>query len=74
MFQVLSKNITLRPEQIEELAEGIQKSIVSLTDIDEIIRRTEGDLRTAEALKSQADYSAYDFLNISYIKPSVLKC
>jgi len=55
---VLSKNITLRPEQIDDLAEGIQRSISSLTDIDDIIRRTEGDLRTAETLKDHADNAA----------------
>ncbi|XP_021960938.1 laminin subunit beta-1 isoform X2 [Folsomia candida] len=55
---VLAQNISLKPEQIDELAAGIQESINSLTDIDEIIRLTHGDLRTAETLKNHADKAA----------------
>lgn len=55
----MSKNITLRPEQIDELAEGIRDSIASLTDIDQIIRETHGDLNLAKSLKARADYAAY---------------
>lgn len=58
----MSKNITLRPEQIDELAEGIRNSVSQLTDIERILRETEGDLTLAKALKEQADVVSYVFL------------
>ena len=48
----------MRPEQIDELAEKIRESISTLTDIDEIIRATEDDLRQAERLKQDAEDAA----------------
>lgn len=53
----MNKNITLQPEQIEELAEGIQQSAETLTDIEEILRETHGDLQLAKSMKSRADYA-----------------
>lgn len=57
-FQVMSKSITLRPEQIDELAEGIRNSVATLTDIEQILRETEGDLSQAKSLKERADIAA----------------
>lgn len=57
-FQVMRKSITLRPEQIDELAEGIRNSVATLTDIEQILRETEGDLSQAKSLKEYADIAA----------------
>lgn len=52
---VLSKAISLRPEQITDLARRINDTISSLTNIDAILAETSGDLASAKALKDRAD-------------------
>merc|ERR1712071_409559 len=52
---VLSKGISLRPEQITDLAHRINETISSLTNIDFILSETADDLASANALKDRAD-------------------
>lgn len=52
---VLSKGISLRPEQITDLARRINDTISSLTNIDAILAETSGDLASAKSLKDRAD-------------------
>jgi coxsackievirus/adenovirus receptor len=52
---VLSKGISLQPEQITDLARRINETISSLTNIDAILAETSGDLASAKALKDRAD-------------------
>jgi laminin beta 1 len=52
---VLSKGISLQPEQITDLARRINDTISSLTNIDAILAETSGDLASAKALKDRAD-------------------
>lgn len=48
-------SISLKPEQILELARKINDTIASLTNIDKILAETANDLATAEQLKERAD-------------------
>ncbi|XP_045036688.1 myosin-7B-like [Daphnia magna] len=52
---VLSNGISLRPEQITDLARRINDTISSLTNIVAILSETSGDLASAKALKDRAD-------------------
>ncbi|KZS01568.1 Laminin subunit beta-1, partial [Daphnia magna] len=52
---VLSKGISLRPEQITDLARRNNDTFSSLTSIDAILAETSGDLASAKALKDRAD-------------------
>ncbi|ODN04402.1 Laminin subunit beta-1 [Orchesella cincta] len=61
---VMAKTITLRPEQIDELNEGIKTSVAALTDIEQILRETEDDLNMAKQLKERADYAASEAENV----------
>ena len=56
---MLKLNIQLQPAQITELAKKINDTIASLTNIDDILEETEGDLSKANALKKQADGAKY---------------
>ena len=56
--QVISKNITLRPEQIDELTMGISQSMTNLRNIDDILRATQSTLYNAKNLKSTAEATA----------------
>ncbi|XP_050736724.1 laminin subunit beta-1-like isoform X4 [Eriocheir sinensis] len=53
--QVLALDISLKPEQITNLAERISLTIDSLTNIDAIIDATRNDLDLAQRLKERAD-------------------
>ncbi|XP_065338114.1 laminin subunit beta-1 isoform X2 [Cloeon dipterum] len=53
--EVLEKKIHLEPAQITELAQMINNTISSLTNIDDILAATSGDLNTANSLKHDAD-------------------
>lgn len=53
--EVLALDISLRPEQITDLAGKISLTIESLTNIDAIIELTKNDLSMAELLKERAD-------------------
>ncbi|KAH6921814.1 hypothetical protein HPB50_005331 [Hyalomma asiaticum] len=53
--ECIALTISLKPEQIRELAKEINDTISSLTDIDAILRETGEDLRLAKDLKAQAD-------------------
>ncbi|XP_066582072.1 laminin subunit beta-1 [Prorops nasuta] len=53
--EVLTKNIPLRPEEIKDLADKIKNIVGSLTDSDEILAETEGDLRLAQQLEYRAN-------------------
>ncbi|XP_037091485.1 laminin subunit beta-1-like isoform X2 [Pollicipes pollicipes] len=53
--ETLSKSISLRPEQITDLARQINSTISSLTNIQVILDETADDLATAYALKQRAD-------------------
>lgn len=52
--ETLKKEIQLEKEQITKLAEDINKTIASLTDIDGIISETRDDLNSALDLKGRA--------------------
>ncbi|XP_071527687.1 laminin subunit beta-1 isoform X7 [Panulirus ornatus] len=53
--EVLALDISLKPEQITDLAERITLTIESLTNIDAIIDATRNDLDLAVQLKERAD-------------------
>lgn len=53
--ECLALSISLKPEQILDLARKINETISSLTNIDKILQDTAADLNTAEQLHSQAD-------------------
>lgn len=53
--ECLALSISLKPEQILDLARKINETIASLTNIDKILQDTAGDLNTAEQLHQQAD-------------------
>lgn len=53
--ECLALSISLKPEQILDLARQINVTISSLTNIDKILQDTAGDLHTAEQLHQQAD-------------------
>lgn len=53
--ECLALSISLKPEQILDLARKINETISSLTNIDKILQDTAGDLNTAEQLHQQAD-------------------
>lgn len=53
--ECLALSISLKPEQILDLARKINETISSLTNIDKILQDTAGDLDTAEQLHQQAD-------------------
>lgn len=52
--ECLALSISLKPEQILELARKINETLSSLTNIDKILQDTAGDLNTAEQLHQQA--------------------
>lgn len=51
----MKKTIKLQPEKITELAKKINDTVSSLTNIDAIIKETEGDLIRAKLHKQQAE-------------------
>lgn len=53
--ECLALSISLKPEQILDLARKINETLSSLTNIDKILQDTAGDLNTAELLHQQAD-------------------
>lgn len=53
--ECLALSISLKPEQILDLARKINETLSSLTNIDKILQDTAGDLNTAEQLHQQAD-------------------
>ncbi|XP_034940171.1 laminin subunit beta-1 isoform X2 [Chelonus insularis] len=52
--EVFEKNIHLRPDEIESLADKIDNIVGSLTDSDRILQDTAADLRMAEQLAERA--------------------
>lgn len=70
---VLSKAISLRPEQITDLARRINDTISSLTNIDAILAETSGDLASAKALKDRADAAKAHAQGILTIAQQVLE-
>lgn len=71
--ECLALSISLKPEQILDLAKKINETIASLTDIDKILRDTADDLKTAELLHQQADKARDAALGILDIVERVLK-
>jgi laminin, beta 1 len=71
-LEVLNKGISLRPEQITDLARRINDTIASLTDIDAILAETSGDLASAKALKERADAAKADAQGILTVAQQVL--
>ncbi|XP_042225500.1 laminin subunit beta-1-like isoform X3 [Homarus americanus] len=66
--EVLGLDISLKPEQITDLAERITLTIESLTNIDAIIDATRNDLASAVELKERADQAkkkAEETLNVA---------
>uniref|UniRef100_A0A1B6DHB4 Laminin subunit beta-2 n=1 Tax=Clastoptera arizonana TaxID=38151 RepID=A0A1B6DHB4_9HEMI len=55
-----SKNIQLQPEQISDLAQSINKTVSSLTDINKILAETADDLKLAKDYKQKADEAKKD--------------
>ena len=52
--EVLAMSITLRPEEVQDLARQINDTIRGLTDIDTILAETRDDLDRANRLKDRA--------------------
>lgn len=57
----MQKTIKLQPEKITELAQKINDTISSLTNIEAIIRDTEEDLNNAKIVKQQAMEAKWGF-------------
>jgi coxsackievirus/adenovirus receptor len=57
--ECLALEISLKPEQIQELARQINDTISGLTDITRILMETAGDLANANRLKERADRAKY---------------
>ena len=55
-FQTLQLDIKLQPNQITDLAERISRTIMSLTNIDDIIHDTRNDLAHATRLKGEQTF------------------
>ncbi|XP_054168822.1 laminin subunit beta-1-like isoform X2 [Oppia nitens] len=53
--ECLALDISLRPQQIQDLAKQINDTIAGLTDITKILMETAGDLNNANRLKDRAD-------------------
>jgi uncharacterized membrane protein len=53
--EVLAMSISLKPDQITELANEINSTIQGLQNIDGIIKDTQDNLTLAEKLKERAD-------------------
>ncbi|BFZ08525.1 hypothetical protein BsWGS_11564 [Bradybaena similaris] len=58
--EVLAMKIPLRPEQINELAEKINRVVSTLTDIDQILEETSDSRKAAEELKRRAENASAD--------------
>jgi laminin beta 1 len=71
--ECLSLSISLKPEQILDLARRINETISNLTNIDKVHRDTAGDLATAEQLHQQADRAKEAADNILETVEQVLK-
>lgn len=54
-FQILEKNIQLKPEEIKGLADQIREKVRSLKNIKSIINETAADSEKVRALKESAD-------------------
>lgn len=70
--EVMGKSISLRPEQITDLAQKINDTISSLTNIDAILEATSGDLASAKALKIRADAAKANAKDILRVTEQVL--
>lgn len=53
--EVLNMQISLRPDQIQELSSQINATIQGLKNIDDILKDTKDNLTLAQRLKSRAD-------------------
>jgi coxsackievirus/adenovirus receptor len=71
--ECLALSISLKPEQILDLARRINETISSLTNIEKIHQATSGDLATAEQLHQQADRAKEAADNILETVEQVLK-
>uniref|UniRef100_A0A6G1S5Q3 Laminin subunit beta-2 n=1 Tax=Aceria tosichella TaxID=561515 RepID=A0A6G1S5Q3_9ACAR len=71
--ECLALSISLKPEQILDLARRINETISSLTNIEKIHQATAGDLATAEQLHQQADRAKEAADNILETVEQVLK-
>lgn len=69
---VLSKGISLRPEQITDLAQKINYTISSLTNIDAVLSETADDLMSAKKLEERADAAKADAQGILTVAQHVL--
>ncbi|XP_069142073.1 laminin subunit beta-1-like [Argopecten irradians] len=58
--EVLAMSISLNPEQIQALADEINKTIQGLQNIDVILDATSDDLNKAQKLKNQAEMAEAD--------------
>jgi hypothetical protein len=58
--EVLGMQISLTPEEIQDLAHQINETIRGLTDIDSILVATRDDLHRAQNLKDRADRAEYE--------------
>lgn len=55
IIQVLKLNINLKPEQLRQLSEDINKTLSLPKNIDTIISETAGDLLLAKTLNEDAE-------------------
>lgn len=62
--ECLALEISLKPEQIQELARQINDTISGLTDITRILIETAADLANANRLKDRADRAKYKYFII----------
>ncbi|KAK6176840.1 hypothetical protein SNE40_015066 [Patella caerulea] len=58
--EVLDMSISLTPQQIQDLADKINKTIQGLVNIDNILNDTRDDLAKAQQLKQRADNASLD--------------
>lgn len=63
----MRQDIGLEPVQITQLADNINETIASLTNIDSILTETRDDLNAALVLKIRASDAKYAFHLILYI-------
>lgn len=72
-MQVLALDISLKPEQITDLAERITLTIESLTNIDAILDATRNDLDLAQRLKGNAHTHEQKLL-MSFLLITIVAC
>ncbi|XP_050439565.1 laminin subunit beta-1-like [Adelges cooleyi] len=71
--EILRINIQLKPEQLSQLSDDINKTLSTPKNIDKIIADTKGDLHLAKALNEDAESKQMDAKNILQVAERVEK-